>query len=174
MNTLRILLFCAIAASSLRADDPIEPPVDVKKDVGEQTVGILRGATRVQAFSIHEPPLPPGLSAPATAPAEKFGGYYIIDGIGREQGKEFAARLSAVLLAARTYDQSYTLCFSPGVAYRFWKDRESVDVLICFTCSHVRIGGKMLNLSKERGAPALQKLVDESFAKDAKGEKTTP
>jgi hypothetical protein len=49
---------------------------------------------------------------------------------------ETAGRLSELLLANEPYLQSYKMCvFQPGVAFRFWRGAESVDVLVCFSCS---------------------------------------
>jgi hypothetical protein len=49
---------------------------------------------------------------------------------------ETAGRLSELFLANESYLQSYKMCiFQPGVAFRFWKGAESVDVLVCFSCS---------------------------------------
>jgi hypothetical protein len=49
---------------------------------------------------------------------------------------ETASQLSQLLLANASYLQAYKMCiFQPGVAFRFWKGTESVDVLVCFSCS---------------------------------------
>jgi hypothetical protein len=49
---------------------------------------------------------------------------------------DVARQLSRLLLSRRSYSDHYTLCgFDPGVAFRFWKGSDAVDVLVCFTCT---------------------------------------
>jgi hypothetical protein len=44
-------------------------------------------------------------------------------------------QLSRLLLSRSSYADYYTSCiFDPGVAFRFWKGGEAVDVLVCFHC----------------------------------------
>ena len=44
-------------------------------------------------------------------------------------------QLSRLLLSRSSYADGYTLCiFDPGLAFRFWKGKDAVDVLVCFHC----------------------------------------
>jgi hypothetical protein len=49
---------------------------------------------------------------------------------------DLVPQLSRLFLQRSSYADFYTLCiFDPGVAFRFWKGSEAVDVLVCFHCS---------------------------------------
>ena len=109
-----------------------------------QGMAILKGATRVEAFRVD-----PSREAKAN---DAWIGGYVISATGKEQGKEFAAKLSAVLLSPTTYSflNRKRCMFDPGVAYRFWKDQEVVEVTVCFHCDDLMVlvkdgSGKMLH-----------------------------
>jgi hypothetical protein len=109
------------------------PSKEVKERLGDKTVAILRGATRVEVFRID-----PDDSAKG---AKRIGGYAITT-TGKEQDKEFTGKLADVLLDDGTYFGVQAKCFEPGVAFRLWKDKESIEVVVCFHCANLRLTAK--------------------------------
>jgi hypothetical protein len=90
----------------------------------------------------------------------------VISATGKEQGKELAAKLSAVLLSPTTYSflNRKRCMFDPGVAYRFWKDQEVVEVTVCFHCDDLMVlvkdgSGKMLHHSGSAFDDARAEMV---------------
>ena len=57
--------------------------------------------------------------------------------------KEFAARLGALVLDAKSYalpGQSTTQCtIEPAVAFRVWKEKQFADTIICFQCDQLAV-----------------------------------
>ncbi|MES2794301.1 MAG: hypothetical protein V4719_32100 [Planctomycetota bacterium] len=66
--------------------------------------------------------------------SDKTIGYYPILATGREQGADFARRLSKVLLSSGVTQNQKKCGLEPGVAYRLWNGNRAVEVLICFKC----------------------------------------
>ena len=123
-----------------------------------QGMETLKGATRVEAFRVD-----PSREAKAN---DAWIGGYVISATGKEQGKEFAAKLSAVLLSPTTYSflNRKRCMFVPGVAYRFWKDQEVVEVTVCFHCDDLMVlvkdgSGKMLHYSGSAFDDARAEMV---------------
>jgi hypothetical protein len=79
-----------------------------------------------------------------TAKAKEFnkeiGGYPVI-AVGPVLKNEFSSRLGKVLLDPRSYlypgQDGKSCIFMPGVAFRVWKDKAYVDVVICFSCNQL-------------------------------------
>jgi hypothetical protein len=101
-------------------------------DLGRST---LKGATRVETFRIIDTRLHP-------APRHQIGK---LEGLpvvakGRDQGQEFASKLSDLLLDGRLYFHGVD-CWDvdPGVAYRLRDGESSVTVIVCFDCDHLRV-----------------------------------
>jgi len=132
MTALRLLglaLFLSLAGCSAT------PSQTVKKTLGEPTIAILEGASRVEVFRIkgdHS-------SVEQNPPAKKIGGYPIT-AQGQDQGKDFAAKLAKVLLDEKTYSNTFARCFDLGVAFRVWNENQHVDVVICFKCNNFYCG----------------------------------
>jgi hypothetical protein len=128
-----LLILALLGVPAARGDDkPAEVSKKVQDKLGPKVPEILAGATRVEVFRIDPDP--------RKKPDEKGVGGFLVTATGKEQGKEFASRLTRVLLDERTYfsDRQYK-CFDPGLAYRVWKDKESVEVLVCFKCHKLRV-----------------------------------
>jgi hypothetical protein len=59
---------------------------------------------------------------------------------GKDQGKAFAAKLARILRDEKTYSTTFAACFTPGVAFRVWKEKDCVDVIVCFKCLNFYCG----------------------------------
>ena len=108
-----------------------------RRELGDRTLSILNGATRVETFRLDD-----------TGEGNWLGSKEIRQfppgGRGKTQGKAFANRLSRLTLDPRAYvgpDDS-TCLFNPGVAYRAWHGRECVEVIVCFHCTEMVITTK--------------------------------
>ena len=100
-------------------------------------IGLLSSATRVESFRIkivHQHKGRP----PTTAWAGKLG-RFVITGRGKDQGRNFVVKFAEAAFDCRSYRELTMGCFDPGVGLRFWKDKESVDVAICFHCGKMRM-----------------------------------
>lgn len=62
-----------------------------------------------------------------------IGGYPIL-ATGKEQGSDFAARLSKVLRSDGVTPNRKKCGLEPGVAYRIWEGSKAMEVLVCFKC----------------------------------------
>lgn len=161
-----LVLLVLLAPASLWADEPAKGPSDkVKEKLGDEALGILKGATKVEAYRVN-----PDLSAKGD---KRIGGY-LITADGKEQGKEFAAKLAEVLYRDQSWFGQQARCYLPGVAFRISKDKEAIEVIICFTCENFRFivkdakGNEVKKLSGAFGpdlAP-LVKLAKEAFPDD--------
>ena len=47
-----------------------------------------------------------------------------------------------MMLDDKTHFGDAARCFQPGVAFRIWRDKEAVDVVICFKCTNLEINLK--------------------------------
>jgi hypothetical protein len=147
------------------------PSEKVKKHLGDQLVKLLQAPTKVETYRI-EP------AGPVKANEAQIGGYRI-KSTGKEQKEEFAKKLAVVLLDEKTLFGESKRCFLPGVAFRMWKGEESVDVIICFNCSNLRMiardaKGKVIKEAIGAFGPqsaALVKLAREAFPDDKDLEK---
>jgi hypothetical protein len=165
-----VALLSVTLAGAAREEKAVEPSKKVVQALGEPTVGIVKGVTKVEAYRIK----------PDKAGKEgvKTVGGYPITATGKEQGKEFAGKLRDVLFTDATYEGASARCFEPGVAFRAWTDKkESVEVIICFHCSNLSVisydaNGKAVKkdgLGGFGGTPswtALVKLAKEAFPDD--------
>jgi hypothetical protein len=155
---------------------PGSAPSDrLKAKLGEDTVSILTGATRCEAFLIDPEPLRE--TEPIPTDGKAIGGHRITE-TGPERSQEFAARLAAVLLTDETYNCTFpTHCFDPGVAFRLWNGDRRVEVLMCFFCDNLRFravgaDGKELHEAFGNWMPSsrakLVRLVKEAFPDNAR------
>jgi hypothetical protein len=124
------LLLGALVLLAAGGGSVAEPPVaKVKARLGEKTIALLDGATKVEAFRI---------DGKARAGDKAVAGFRIT-GTGKEQGKPFAGRLGSGLQQEKTLFGKQARCFIPGVAFRAHKGDESVVVLVCFVCKNLRL-----------------------------------
>lgn len=91
----------------------------------------LNGADRVEVFRVDPKPS-------ADAGKNVIDGYPIT-ATGKEQGREFAKKLSAILLSDSVIVSVKKCGLDPGVGYRFWKGKDGVDVVVCFNCDVLRV-----------------------------------
>ncbi len=87
---------------------------------------IVTGATRVEVFRV-------GSEQTNPQDGKALGGYPIL-ATGKEQGADFAARLAKVLKSDGVTPNRKKCGLQPGVGYRIWNGKLSVEVLICFKC----------------------------------------
>src|SRR5262249_26637422 len=69
-----------------------------------------------------------------------FGGYKV-PATGKEQDGKFAARATGLILDAGNFELEMAKgCkFEPGVGLRFWKGKESAELLFCFKCTELKV-----------------------------------
>jgi hypothetical protein len=99
----------------------------LRDNLSDSGIAILKGATRVEVFRV----APEEVQQPTKNAIE---GYPIL-ATGKEQGQAFAARLTSILLGKGVTQNEKKCGLEPGVAYRLWKDNQSVEVLVCFKCN---------------------------------------
>lgn len=151
---LLVLSLSLVAAGPARARTTV--PAKFQRWLGRETVGVLVAADRVEPFAVR--PWPAGHrlapAADAIAPVLPPGTPLTIHGygvwaVGSVQARGFAQRLSGLLLDERSYRSDgppfnakvIKGCIpAPGVVFRVWAGRRSVDVLLCFQCDQVFIG----------------------------------
>jgi len=148
------------------ARDSKPPRESVAEKLGERTTGILDGATKAEAFRIGD--------KPSEKPEGKHVSGYPVLSAAKEQGKDFAKRLAALLQEEKSLFSAQARCFSPGVAFRLWKENESVDVVVCYMCSGLRLtardaDGKVLHQTGggfKENYDAWAKLAKAAFPDD--------
>jgi hypothetical protein len=130
-------------------------------------VPVPRQPTRVEVFRVGP--------EPADSPAGGTIGGYPILATGKEQGPDFAARLSKVLRSGGVTKNQKKCGLQPGVAYRIWGGEKTVEVLVCFKCDvlwpHV-VGQEGVPPHEEwmdfdPVRPKLLALTKEAFPNDA-------
>jgi hypothetical protein len=109
---------------------PVARGEDPKQGLPEGTLKMLSGATQVECFRID-----PRTSEKDGGKGDKQIDGYPITAPAKEQGADFAGKLTAALKDEKSYGPP-ARCFFPGVGFRVWKDKESVDVVICYMCSN--------------------------------------
>jgi len=125
-------------------------PEKLKKFLGIETIAILQAPTRVELFRLDA-------NAGKPKPDEAHVAGFLVTGRGKDLAKDSVPKLSALLLSPRTYAnegdnpggrmvKKYE--FTPELACRVWKDKASVDVLICLEWRVVE-----LHLRDEQGKP---------------------
>lgn len=158
-------LVLALGVAWAEDEKPKGPSDKVKAWMGgDRPVGIIAGATRVECFRVNP-------EKPNEPMGKECGGYPIIS-TAKEQPKEFAGKLAAILFDDKTYDfdKAKRCEFSPGVGFRFWKDKDWVDLVICFSCDELEVstippGEKDRKASREDCDSARAALV--ALAKSA-------
>jgi hypothetical protein len=157
-------------SSDARQEKAVDPSKKVIGILGDDTIAVLKAATKVECYRIQ-----PEKSIDATI--KRIAEYPIL-AVGKEQGKDFAARLNNVLFTDATYEGDSAKCFDPGVIFRVWTDKkEWVDIIICFHCQNFVLtsydaNGKIVKrdvFGAFGGTPsrkALVKLAKEAFPDD--------
>jgi hypothetical protein len=149
------------------------------KGLSRDTKAILRGATKVEVFRIDADD---GREVHPTRKASGKGnvGRYSIVAQGDDQGPEFAAKLAGVLLDESGYSNMWARCFWPGVAFRVWKGKQSIDVLVCFTCDNLYCGpaseraGENISFAGSSMRRQLVELAKEAFPDDTEVQALEP
>lgn len=100
-------------------------------EVGRHALGILEGADRVETFRV----LP---ERDETVGANVIDGYPVVR-TGPAKDAAFAERILAQLKHEDTEPNDLECAFVPHDAFRVWKEKEHVDVLICFHCEQVQV-----------------------------------
>jgi len=165
-----VLVPALLALSCNLPGKPADKPSDtVRKFLGEKAVALLSDATTVEVYRVSSK----RQGEPKDVKYKVEG--YALHAPGKPQGKEFARRLNGVLFDEDTYlfDIAKGCKFQPGVAFRIEKDRQSVIVLLCFSCDELRVltleGEKIVHTAHEDFDPAratLVKLSKEAFPDD--------
>ena len=99
----------------------------LRDNLSDSGISILKGETRVEVFRV--------ASEEVQKPTNNAIEGYPILATGKEQGEEFAARLTSILLGKGVTQNEKKCGLEPGVAYRLWKGNQSVEVLVCFKCN---------------------------------------
>src|SRR5262245_27688984 len=103
-------------------------PEAVKKHLGKETVAILSGATRVEVFRLAKQLA--RKATPKTVGADSL--QWPVTATGKERGKKFAARVRSLLFDEATRQSSGASGVRGWVAFRLWKNKESVTVVVDF------------------------------------------
>ncbi len=144
-----------------------ERPMNAKDFLGETAVKTLDGADKLEVFRIAP------MWEKKKDQSAAFAGYPLL-ATAKDQGKEYLARLSAVMKDDRSYDWGMAKAceFGPGIAFRISSGKDSFIVLVCFQCSEIGVitdestPTKMRVQSADRARPALLKLAREAFPDD--------
>jgi hypothetical protein len=135
---LAIMVFSYWLMPMPPAIEPFPPQISQKMrdKLGNDTIDVLLGATRVEAFRVDKDPD----KAKGKPASETIGGFLII-GKGSEQQVDFGRKLTTVVLKDDTFFHTRSIqCYWPGVAFRLWKGDKSVEVVICFNCANLTVG----------------------------------
>ncbi|HEX8834906.1 MAG TPA: hypothetical protein VF719_11930 [Abditibacteriaceae bacterium] len=151
------------AIDSAEEKPPAKSMVKLEKHLGKRVVTILTGATKVGAFRV-DPKAQDDWA----------------NGTPIELDKDSAIGMSAALLKDEAYawegnEPMRIRCyFQPHIAYRFWKEKEYVSVLICFGCSQILFVADTPGDKDERffgvfgpeASPEIFRLSKEAFPAD--------
>lgn len=103
----------------------------VREELGARTVDILLGAQRVEAFLVKE--IEPGEEEKAVHLEPRGLGRWAITATAKERGPEFAAKVKAVVLDEATCRPTGPGFGKAEIAFRLWKGKESVTLIVDFT-----------------------------------------
>jgi len=147
------------------AGPAVEPPAvseRVKKDLGERTLDVLAGATRVEALRLDYAPrdAKEGILPGQARNREQR---WKITATGKEQGREFAAKVRAFVCDEATRTASNAGGYRGDVAFRLWKDGESVTVVVDL------VGSWFLIVTRDADGKEVQAAVG-GFLFNQKGE----
>jgi hypothetical protein len=143
-----------------------------KGRLDRHTWAVLTSADKVEVFRLDGNNfLFPDKKVSEEKETRRIGGF-LVTGQGEDPEKAFAGKLAEVLADERTDTGNAKKCFQPGVAFRIWKGKEVVDVLICFGCNNLYCGPSV-DLAQENTffgrsprRPDLVRLAKEAFPAD--------
>lgn len=144
----------------------------IRQVYGNLGTGILEGAERVEVFRI----VAQDRREPQPGPVEEIEGYRIL-ATGEEQDGEQARGLSRYLLDGRLYFVSADCEERWGAAFRIWKGKTSVTLIVCFECASLEIyvrdaSGHLVHQSatyyqpRSRKRDVLRSMAKRAFAAD--------
>jgi hypothetical protein len=141
-STLAVLTWAGEPNARAEDDPPREAnvPAKVVQDLGKEAVAVLSGATRVEVFRLEKRPVAPGQKAKNTIGLD--GLQFPIAATGKEQDAKFAAKVRGVLFDKATRRSSGAGGVSGWVAFRLWKEKESVTVVVDFEGSSLYIASR--------------------------------
>jgi hypothetical protein len=145
----------------------------------DRGISILRGTTKVETFRIADTEdldYAFGRHKDVRSKLGMIDGYTITSN-GKVADEGFAERLSGYLLHGEHYFVSFDCLPDPGVAFRAWRGRESVSLIICYECDRLKVfvhdeGGSIVHrgssyFSNEFGeSEVLTELAKEAFPED--------
>ncbi len=111
-------------------------PEKVMKHLGKDTVAILSGATKVEVFRLEKMLV----QKPAKNTIGMNGLQWPIKTTGKELDAKFAAKVRNLLFDEATCQFSGAGGGRGWVAFRLWKEKESVTVVVDFEGSHLFVG----------------------------------
>lgn len=122
----------ALSALAVAAEDAAKVDKQVQEFLGDPAIALLRKANKVECYRI--------LPEQSPNAKEAIQGYPIISK-GKDHDVLFAGKIATQLLNPNTYrfGDRKKCEFSPGVAFRLWHEKTSVDVLICFSCDELEV-----------------------------------
>lgn len=121
---MRTLALVALAAVLARADE------DFIGQVGKHAVGILESADRVETFRT--------LAERDEDAKDAVDGYPVVKK-GPEKDAAFAKRILGLLRHEDTGPNELECRFVPHDAFRVWRGKEHVDILLCYHCEQVQV-----------------------------------
>ena len=112
-----------------------------RRELGDRTLSILNGATRVETFRLDDSR--DGDQVKDGTTGQEIADYPLTFQ-GQTLGPPFAAKLSRAVRDPRTYvgPNDVTCLINPGVAFRAWRGRECVEVIICYHCQQMLVTRK--------------------------------
>lgn len=116
------------ARSEVKPPEQAKVPEKVVKHLGKKAVASLSGATRAEVFRLEK--LPGRDATPKTIGIDKL--QFTITAVGQEKGKEFVAKVRGLLFDEATFTPSGASGFRGDVAFRLWKEKESVTLIVDF------------------------------------------
>lgn len=136
----KLLLFCLLPLSglflALATVSLVRFVRKPRRELGDQTLSILTGATRVETFRLDDSR--DGDQVKDGTTGQEIADYPLISR-GHTLGPPFAAKLSREVLDPRTYlgPNDTTCLINPGVAFRAWRGNGCVEVIICYHCQQM-------------------------------------
>lgn len=161
-----ILVSCIslIAVQSRAEQEDGKPTSKVERYFGKRIISILSEPMQTQAFRVDPKVREDWSQGPAI-----------------ELSAESAAQLKTVFLNEQTYywedDTPIGLrcIFQPAVAFRFWKEKEFISVLVCFKCGEIKFlsdnptendHNPFSRAVKAKLRPEIVQLTKQLFAED--------
>lgn len=135
-------------------------PGKVMKHLGKATVAILAGATKVETFRLEKK----GVAKAGKDTIGFDGLQWPIKATGKELDAKFAAKVRNLLFDEATCQFSGAGGARGWVAFRLWKEKESVTVVIDFEGSHLFVG------TRDAKGKQVGDSVVGGFLLDAKGD----